>query len=69
MDNRSIYIEFADESNPYLRYNMTPPEFFKEVKKWQKNYNLQVLRRINSIVYYKATEKGVNQNGNEGSAV
>lgn len=69
MDNRSIHIEFADGSNSYLRYNMTPPEFFKEVKKWQKNYNLQELRCVNSIIYYKATEKGANQNGNEGSTI
>lgn len=64
----SICIEFADGSNPYLRYNMTPSEFFKELKKWQKNYDLEELRCISNIIYYKATGKGVNQNGNEGSA-
>lgn len=69
MGNRSIHIEFADGSNPYLHCNMTPHEFFKEIKKWQKNYDLQELRCANSIIYYKATEKGVIQNGNEGSAV
>lgn len=36
----SIHILFADGSNPYLRYNMTPVEFAEEVLKWSKDYDL-----------------------------
>lgn len=68
MGTRSIHIEFADGSNPYVRYNMSIHDFFEEVNKWKKNYDLEELRCISNIIYYKATEKGENQNGNEGSA-
>lgn len=37
----SIHILFDNGSNPFVRYNLTPAEFAKEVLKWDKNYILQ----------------------------
>jgi hypothetical protein len=37
----SIHILFDNGSNPFVRYNLTPAEFAKEVLKWDRNYILQ----------------------------
>ena len=36
----SLHIIFADGSNPYIRYNMDPVEFAREVLKWSENFSL-----------------------------
>lgn len=41
----SIHILFDNGSNPFVRYNMTPAEFAKEVLKWDKTFILQLSAR------------------------
>lgn len=54
----SIYIMFTDESNPFVRYNMTPAEFAAEVLKWSDNYDLVYTGTTGGdIIQFTATDK------------
>ena len=54
----SIHIIFESGSNPYVRYNMTPEEFAKEIPKWSKNYDLKYDHVFGeSIIQFVAKEK------------
>lgn len=53
----SIHIEFANGSNPYVRYNMTDNEFTEELEKWSKNYVLTPTSVFGNIYSYLAKEK------------
>ncbi len=56
-----INIEFTNGSDPYGRYEMTMKELRQELKKWEKNYNMELqLISILGGYYYKATEKCAN---------
>ena len=60
----SIHIIIADGSNPYLRYNMSPEEFAREVLKWAETFDLAFDKVVGgSIVQMIATGK------NKGAAV
>ena len=61
----SIHILFADGSNPYIRYNMTPEEFAREILKWSKSFELLFIQASGTIFHFKATEKGCKDNGKE----
>ena len=53
----SIHLLFTGGSNPYIRYNMTPAEFARELLKWTENYNLEFIKATDSIIHFRATEK------------
>ena len=56
-----ISIEFTNGSNPYVRYGMKKREFNLELKKWEKNYNME-LQLVSNLggYFYKATERNTN---------
>ena len=54
----SIHILFQNGSNPYLKYNMKPEEFAKELLKWSKGFNLVFLKVTGeTIFHFEAAEK------------
>lgn len=53
----AIHLLFSCGSNPYIRYNMTPAEFARELLKWTENYNLEFIKATDSIIHFRATEK------------
>ena len=54
----SIHILFDNGSNPFVRYNLTPAEFAKEVLKWDRNYILQYEGATGeTILHFKAFER------------
>ena len=54
----SIHIIFTDGSNPYIRYNMTPEDFAREVLKWCKFFDLEYIGTTgDTILQFKATDK------------
>lgn len=54
----SIHIIFADGSNPYIRYNLTPAEFAEEVLKWCKGFDMDYSGTTDgSILHFTATDK------------
>lgn len=54
----SIHILFDNGSNPFVRYNMTPAEFAKEVLKWDKTFILQFIGATGeTIFHFKAYER------------
>ena len=57
-ENMSIHILFQNGSNPYLKYNMKPEEFAKELLKWSKGFNLVFLKVTGeTIFHFEAAEK------------
>ena len=42
-----LHIRFKDGSNPYVKYG-TEKELKKEIKKWEKNFNLTVKESYNT---------------------
>lgn len=69
----TIHLVFADGSNPCVRYNISKEELQAERSKWEKEYDLYLDRYFKGIggggiYFYTATQKGVNHNGNQGSA-
>lgn len=54
----SIHILFANGSNPYLRYNMSPADFARELLQWAANYELEFIKATDSILHFRATERG-----------
>ena len=58
-NNMSIHLLFADGSNPYIRYNLTPAEFAKELLKWAKNYNLTFTETTGQTIFnFRAAAAG-----------
>lgn len=61
MDLTSIHIQFADGSNPYVRYNMTAKEFAVEKAKWERRFTLVDQgtddKYAKGIRFFKAYEK------------
>lgn len=58
----SIHILFADGSNPYIRYNMTPAEFAQEILKWSKNFDLTFIKVSGETIFnFEAKEKKYGQ--------
>ena len=54
----SIHILFDNGSNPFVRYNLSPAEFAKEVLKWDKNYSLMYEGVTGeTILHFKAYER------------
>ena len=54
----SLHIIFSSGSNPYIRYNMTPVEFAKEILKWSQNYDQTYDKTFGEgIVQVIATDK------------
>lgn len=54
----SIHILFDDGSNPYIRYNMTPGEFAKELLEWSKLYDLKFIDTIMGTIFqFEAKQK------------
>ena len=54
----SIHILFDNGSNPFVRYNLTPAEFAKEVLKWDKTFILQFIGATGkTILHFKAFER------------
>lgn len=70
----SIHLVFADGSNPFVRYNITKDQLQEERSKWEKEYDLRLDKFCKGVAcdggiyFYTATKKGVNHNGDEGSA-
>ena len=66
----SIHIQFADGSNPYVRYNMTLGQFAEEKAQWEERYILVELKDtvVKSIKFYKAFRKENADHGDQGSA-
>lgn len=54
----SIHILFTNGSNPYLRYNMAPADFARELLKWAANYELEYIKATDNILHFRATERG-----------
>ena len=55
----SIHIIFTDGSNPYIRYNMAPEDFAREIIKWSKSFTLAFLETTdNTIFHFEAESKG-----------
>ena len=54
-----IHIEFADGSNPYIKFNMEPEEFAKEILRWSKHFRLTYIRTIaqTTVFRFMAEEK------------
>ena len=65
----SIHIQFADGSNPYVRYNMRPSQFAEEKAKWEERYILVELSNTigKNIMFYKAFRKENADHGDQGS--
>ena len=56
----SIHIVFTDGSNPYIRYNLTPEDFAREILKWSKSFNLAFQETTgNTIFHFTADERTV----------
>ena len=53
----SIHLLFADGSNPYIKYNLTPEEFAREVLKWSKEFDLEFIKSTDTIIHMRATVK------------
>ena len=54
----SIHIVFTDGSNPYIRYNLAPEDFAREIIKWSKSFTLAFLETTdNTIFHFKAERK------------
>lgn len=53
----TIHLLFADGSNPYIKYNMTPAEFAREVLKWSKEFDLEFIKATDTIIHMRATGK------------
>ena len=57
----SIHIMFTNGSNPYIRYNMDPKTFAREILKWSILYNLDHVKTTDGdILHFTATEKKPN---------
>ena len=55
----SIRLVFADGSNPYIKYNLSPVELAREILKWSKRFELRYLETSGgTILHFEATEKG-----------
>lgn len=53
----SIHLLFADGSNPYIKYNLTPAEFAREVLEWSKEFDLEFIKATDTIIHMRATVK------------
>ena len=59
----SIHILFDNGSNPFIRYNLAPAEFAKEVLKWDKTFILQFIGVTGeTILHFKAYERKIKPN-------
>lgn len=56
-ENGYIYIEFADGSNPYIKFTDTKAELESEIKKWEKEYTLETIKDLGNRIFVKATSK------------
>ena len=54
----SLHIQFTNGSNPYIRFNMDPGEFARELLKWTKRFDLSFIKADGTILYFRAEEKG-----------
>ena len=53
----TIHLLFADGSNPYIKYNLTPAEFAREVLEWSKEFDLEFIKATDTIIHMRATGK------------
>ena len=53
----SLHLLFADGSNPYIKYNLTPAEFAREVLEWSKEFDLEFIKATDTIIHMRATGK------------
>ena len=54
----SIFIEFTNGSNPFVRYNMDPKQFARELLKWCTLYTLTYAETFgHDIIRFIASER------------
>ena len=51
-----LYLTFENKSNPYIFFG-NKKKVEKELKKWDKNYILQLTEKNDNIIYYKVYDK------------
>lgn len=51
-----LHLEFENKSNPYIFFG-NEQKIEKELKKWDKNYILQLAEKRDNIIYYKVYDK------------
>ena len=51
-----LYLTFENKSNPYIFFG-NEKKVEKELKKWDKNYILQLTEKNDNIIYYKVYDK------------
>lgn len=51
-----LHIEFTDGSNPFLKFTNSREEIDKEIKKWERNYKIEIKRDLGNKVFVTATE-------------
>lgn len=55
----SIHIIFTDGSNPFIRYNLSPEDFAREILKRSKTFALAFHGTTdNTIFHFEAESKG-----------
>ena len=53
----AFHIEFADGSNPYFHFACSKKKHESELRKWRRNYNLEFIKVVANIEYYRAERK------------
>lgn len=51
-----LHIEFTDGSNPFLKFTNSREEIDKEIKKWERNYKIEIKRDLGNKVFVTAAE-------------
>ena len=52
-----LRIEFADGSNPYVVINKTETEIKEEINLWERNFDMEIQRINDGIIFAKAAER------------
>ena len=53
----TLHLLFADGSNPFICYDLTPAAFAREVLRWAETFDLEFIKATDNIIHLRAAEK------------